>query len=89
MEELTHFTKENYKEYFKSNPSKINLKWQITHWILEKRVTLPDWHQYAFNEEGEIFYKFLLIDEPTWRFVGYDEETGKSNVYHSSFSSDW
>tara|TARA_R110000851_G_scaffold319413_1_gene483793 strand:- start:125 stop:391 length:267 start_codon:yes stop_codon:yes gene_type:complete len=87
--ELTHFTKYNYKEYFKSNPNQLNLKWQITHWVLEKEITLPDWHQYAFNEKGEIFYKFLLVDDPTWQFVGFNKETGKSNVYHAAYSSEW
>ena len=87
--ELTRITKYNYKEYFEANPSKINLRWQITHWILEKEKTLPDWHQYAFNEDGDIFYRFLLNGNPTWQFLGYDTETQKSNVYHTSFSSEW
>lgn len=87
--ELTRFTKYNYKEYFELNPNKTNLRWQITHWILEKEITLPDWHQYAFNKEGDIFYRFLLNECPTWQHLGFDIETQKSNVYHSSFSSEW
>lgn len=87
--EITHFTKENYKEYFIANPGQLNLKWQITHWILEKQITLPDWHQYGFNEKGEIFYRFLLTEDRTWQFVGFNVETQKSNVYHTSYSSEW
>ena len=87
--ELTHFTKFNYKEYFIANPNQINLKWQITHWVLEKEKTLPDWHQYAFNEDGEIFYRFLLNEDQDWQFVGYDVEKQSSNVCHTAFSSEW
>lgn len=87
--ELTHFTKSNYKDFFNLNPEQINLKWQITHWILEKEITLPDWHQYAFNEEGDIFYKFLLTDDASWQFVGFNTDTEKPNVCHAAFSSEW
>ena len=64
--EITHITDRNFTEYFEKYTTMINVKYNIKTWLDEKRRTLPDWHCYGFDEEGNIYYKFLLSDRPEW-----------------------
>ena len=83
---LTHFSESNYLQFFKDNPEQINLKYQISHWVEKKKRVMPDWHQYAYDEEGNIFYRFLLSEEKPWYSVVFDEELCKSNHCHDGFN---
>ena len=83
---LTHFSESNFKKFFKDNLSQINLKYQITHWVEKKKRVMPDWHEYAYDEKGNIFYRCLLSEGKSWHLVTFDEEENKSNHYHDGFN---
>jgi hypothetical protein len=82
--ELTHLTSENYIKFFEDYPEQGNLRYQITHWINMKKKVLPDWHQYAFDSNGNVFYKFLLSEYPSWEIVRFDNENEYSYPKHDS-----
>jgi len=64
--EITIITDKNFTDYFDKHKTMINVKYDIKAWLDEKKKTLPDWHSYGFDEEGNIYYKFLLSGNPDW-----------------------
>lgn len=82
----TQFDESNYIEFFRKNIDQVNLKYQITHWIEKKKIVMPDWHVYSYDENGNIFYRFLLSENKSWNLVTFDEKTKKPNYYHDGFN---
>lgn len=82
---LTHITEFNFKQFLIDNPHQINLNYQITHWLDLKKKVLPDWHQYAFDEEGNVFYRCLLEEEKHWSLIVFNPDTQTTNYRHGSF----
>lgn len=70
--ETTHFTEKNYMTFFELHREKMNLMPVIRDWIEEKKKTLPSWNQYCYDEEGNIFHRFMLDDDPEWTVLEKD-----------------
>lgn len=79
--EITHFTEKNYMVFFESNREKMNLMPVIRDWIQEKKRTLPSWSQYCYDEEGNIFHRSMLDDEPAW--IVLEKDPRNLGQYHN------
>ena len=67
MTEITHITDRNFYDYYSKFKTMINVKNDIKMWLDEKKRTLPDWHEYGYDCEGNIHYRFLLDEKPQWQ----------------------
>ena len=66
MEEITRFNDRNFDKYFAKYKTMINSKNHIRMWLDEKKRTMPDWHEYGYDSDGNILYRFLLDKPPQW-----------------------
>ena len=69
---LTYFEDKNYKSFFENNKEQMNLFSLVGDYLREKKRTLPCWDQYAYDEKGNIYHRFLAGETRDWSVITRD-----------------
>ena len=63
---MTIFDIHNYKQFFKEYEKLAIYKYMIERWMHSKKVTLPCYTIFGYDEEGSIHVKYALPGKGHW-----------------------